>query len=100
MNSCSRTVIDSEGYVVDGTTVTATYDSVTAEAAEVAVKLSSSDRVALEAFYRAAGGDDWNDKTNWLSNEPLGDWYGVMVGLAASTRPHHDRHRDDDSPRC
>ena len=103
----SVTVIDSEGDVVDDatvtwesadtrvarvdtaglvtalysgvTTVTAMYDSVTAEAAGVAVKLSGSDRVALEAFYRAAGGDDWNDNTNWLSNEPLGDWYGVEV---------------------
>ena len=103
----SVTVIDSEGDVVDDatvtwasadtrvarvdtaglvtalysgvTTVTATYDSVTTGAAEVAVKLSGSDRVALEAFYRAAGGDDWKNNTNWLSNEPLGEWYGVEV---------------------
>ena len=59
------------------TMVTATYDTVTTGVAEVAVKLSGSDRVALEAFYRATGGDDWNDNTNWLSDEPLGDWYGV-----------------------
>ena len=59
------------------TSVTATYDSVTAGAAEVAVKLPGGDRVALEAFYRAMGGDDWDDNTNWLSDEPLGDWYGV-----------------------
>ena len=61
------------------TTVTATYDSVTTGAAEVAVKLSGSDRVALEAFYRATGGDDWKDNTNWLSDEPLGEWHGVRV---------------------
>ena len=59
------------------TDVTATYDSVTAAAAEVAVRLSDGDRTALEAFYRAMGGDDWDDNTNWLSDEPLGDWYGV-----------------------
>ena len=61
------------------TMVTATYDTVTTGAAEVAVKLSGSDRVALQAFYRATGGDDWNDNTNWLSDEPLAEWYGVAV---------------------
>ena len=59
------------------TTVTATYDSVTAGAAEVVVRLPGRDRAALEAFYRAMGGDDWKDNTNWLSDEPLGEWYGV-----------------------
>ncbi len=59
------------------TTVTATYDSVTSAAAEVAVRLSGGDRVALEALYRAMGGDDWEDNTNWMSDEPLGEWYGV-----------------------
>ena len=101
----SATVIDAEGEIVDdaevtwksadtrvarvGTTglvsargsgvtdVTATYDSVTSAAAEVAVRLSGGDRVALEAIYRAMGGDDWEDNTNWMSDEPLGEWYGV-----------------------
>ncbi|MDE2870807.1 MAG: Ig-like domain-containing protein [Gemmatimonadota bacterium] len=59
------------------TDVTATYDSVTSAAAEVVVRLSDGDRTALEAFYRAMGGDDWNDNTNWMSDEPLGEWYGV-----------------------
>ena len=35
------------------------------------------DREALVALYNAAGGDDWIDRTNWLSDEPLGTWYGV-----------------------
>ncbi len=61
------------------TTLTATYDSVTVGVAEVAVKLSGSDRAALEAFYHALGGDDWKDNTNWLSDAPLEDWYGVEV---------------------
>ena len=59
------------------TDVTATYDSVTSAAAEVAVRLDGGDRAALEAFYRAMGGDDWTDNTNWMSDEPLGAWYGV-----------------------
>ena len=59
------------------TNVTATYDSVTSAAAEVAVRLSGGDRTALEAFYRAMGGDDWKENTNWMSDEPLGEWHGV-----------------------
>ena len=38
-----------------------------------------SDRAALEALYRAAGGDGWTDNTDWLSSAPLDDWYGVEV---------------------
>ena len=58
------------------TTITATYDSVST-AADVAVALPGSDRAALEALYHATGGDDWTDNTNWLSDEPLGEWFGV-----------------------
>ncbi len=61
------------------TTVTATYDSLTAASTEAAVRLPGSDRAVLEALYRATGGDDWTDNTNWLSDEPLGKWYGVDV---------------------
>ena len=38
---------------------------------------AGTDRAALEAVYRATGGDDWTDNTNWLTAAPLGDWYGV-----------------------
>ncbi len=38
---------------------------------------AASDRAALEALYRATGGDGWADNTNWLSDRPLGDWFGV-----------------------
>ena len=62
------------------TTVTATHDTASVGVAEVAVKLSDNDRAALEALYRATGGDDWSDNTNWLSDEPLEEWHGVGVG--------------------
>ncbi|MCY3943967.1 MAG: Ig-like domain-containing protein, partial [Gemmatimonadetes bacterium] len=68
------------------TDVTATYDSVTHAAAEVAVRLSGGDRVALEALYRAMGGDDWKDNTNWMSDEPLGEWYGVDTWRSGRVR--------------
>ena len=31
----------------------------------------------LEALYEVTGGINWNESTNWLTDAPLGDWYGV-----------------------
>ena len=38
-----------------------------------------SDRAALVALYNATDGPNWVSKTNWLSDEPLGEWYGVTT---------------------
>ena len=40
----------------------------------------TADREALVALYNATGGENWDDNENWLSEEPLEDWYGVTVG--------------------
>ena len=37
------------------------------------------DRDALVALYNATGGPDWNDNTNWLSDAPLKEWFGVQT---------------------
>ena len=37
------------------------------------------DRDALVALYNATNGPNWVDKTNWLSDEPLREWYGVTT---------------------
>lgn len=34
-------------------------------------------REALEALYRATDGDHWTNNTNWLSDKPIHEWYGV-----------------------
>lgn len=39
----------------------------------------SPDRAALVALYNATDGDNWRDNTNWLSNEPIGEWHGVTT---------------------
>ncbi len=40
----------------------------------------SADRAALEAFYQATGGADfWRRSDNWVTDAPLGEWYGVRV---------------------
>ena len=38
-----------------------------------------SDRAALVALYNATNGANWQNRTNWLSDEPIGDWYGVVT---------------------
>ena len=40
---------------------------------------AASDRAALVALYNATGGANWRDNTNWLSDEPLGNWHGVTT---------------------
>ncbi len=37
----------------------------------------SGDRAALIALYNATDGPNWVDNTNWLTDAPLGEWYGV-----------------------
>ena len=37
------------------------------------------DRTALTALYEATGGAQWTTQTNWLSDAPLDDWYGVTT---------------------
>ena len=38
---------------------------------------AATDRAALEALYHATGGTSWTDGTNWLSEVPLDQWFGV-----------------------
>ena len=40
---------------------------------------ASGDRDALVEFYHATGGSNWRNTDNWLSNSPLGQWYGVTT---------------------
>ena len=39
----------------------------------------AGDRAALVALYHATGGPNWALQKNWLSNAPLGEWYGVRT---------------------
>lgn len=38
-----------------------------------------NDRKALIALYNATDGTNWSDNTNWLSDAPLDEWFGVSV---------------------
>ena len=39
----------------------------------------SPDLDALIAFYHATGGQEWTNSTNWLTDAPLGEWFGVTT---------------------
>lgn len=36
-------------------------------------------RKILEKLYSDTGGESWNYKTNWLSDEPVEKWYGISL---------------------
>ena len=55
----------------DGETQTAT--------ASTEVTVMISERALLRALYEATGGPNWTQNENWLTDRPLGEWYGVQV---------------------
>ena len=40
------------------------------------------DRAALIELYESTGGDNWRDNTNWCSEKPLNEWFGVKTNAA------------------
>ena len=38
-----------------------------------------TDREILVALYNATDGTNWVDAEHWLSDEPIGEWYGVIT---------------------
>ena len=62
--------------VANGTaTITAAAGSASGRA--TVVVLDSPDRAVLAALYDAMDGPNWADAENWLTDTPLGEWYGV-----------------------
>ncbi len=65
---------------VDGGASTPAAETATATSKPLAAPDQGSaetDRDALSALYNATGGPGWTNNGNWLSDEPLGEWYGV-----------------------
>ena len=38
-----------------------------------------TDRTALVALYNATDGANWTNNTNWLTNEAISEWHGVVT---------------------
>ena len=47
------------------------------EGSSCALVDSQDDKAALTQFYNATNGANWVDNSNWLSNRPVREWYGV-----------------------
>lgn len=45
----------------------------------VTTPVNTDDRAVLVEFYNATGGDNWRRRSNWLSDRPLNEWYGVST---------------------
>ncbi len=43
-------------------------------------KVMGTDREALAAFFHATNGPGWRNNEHWLSDRPIGEWYGVTIG--------------------
>ena len=41
------------------------------------ITVENPDRAALVALYEATNGPNWRHNENWLTDAPLGEWYGV-----------------------
>ena len=58
-------------------------DTISAEAGgargTAQITVFNPDRAALVALYEAADGPNWVNSENWLTDAPLGDWYGVRM---------------------
>ena len=46
------------------------------------ITVANPDRAALVTLYNATDGPNWVNNENWLSDAPLGDWYGVDTDAA------------------
>lgn len=52
---------------------------VPASQGDAGISAGSPDRTALTALYAATNGEAWHNSENWLTDAPLGDWYGVQT---------------------
>ena len=71
--------VDDSGLVtgVDEGTATITATSGDYSGAAEITTVENPDRAALVALYEATDGPNWTDNTNWLTDAPLEEWYGV-----------------------
>ena len=77
-------VVDSAGLVsaVDSGAATITARAGEASGDALVTVEIDLDRAALVALYNATDGPNWVDNTNWLTDAPLGEWYGVDTDAA------------------
>ncbi len=62
-------------------TITASAGSGQGTAEITVMDLMDPDRAALVALYEATDGPNWANNENWLTDAPLGEWYGVELDV-------------------
>ena len=60
-------------------TITASAGGASGTAVVTVDQSANPDRAALVALYEATDGPYWVDAENWLTDAPLGEWYGVAT---------------------
>ena len=65
--------------VMNGTAQISAESGTVSASIEVVVEIPDPDRDVLVLLYGATGGPGWTNSANWLSDEPLGEWYGVTA---------------------
>ena len=74
----SVAAVDASGLVRGAGEGTATITATAGDAWGTSeITVLSRDRAALVALYEATDGPNWVNSDNWLTDAPLGDWYGV-----------------------
>ncbi|MCY3808038.1 MAG: putative Ig domain-containing protein [Gemmatimonadetes bacterium] len=65
------------------------------------VTVRSADRAVLEILYDELDGDNWTNNTNWKTDRPIDEWYGVGTGAGGrvDTLNLRDNSRGDNSLR-
>ncbi|WP_419161681.1 leucine-rich repeat domain-containing protein [Candidatus Palauibacter sp.] len=55
----------------------------------------NEERSDLIKLYEAMGGESWTDNTNWLTDAPLENWYGIAVDSATGRVRQIDLNRNN-----
>ena len=74
--------VDESGLVTAVANGTATIMAAAGSASGRATVVVFPDRAVLAALYNATDGPRWVDADQWLTDTPLGDWYGVKTNQA------------------
>ena len=70
--------VDDSGLVTGVAEGTAKVTATAGDASGVSeITVENPDRATLEVLYNATDGPNWLNNTNWLTDAPLGEWYGV-----------------------
>ena len=61
-------------------------DAMTSHRGTNAICGAATDRDILVSFYHGAGGPNWQNRENWLTDRPIADWYGVFLNRQGRVR--------------